>query len=74
MSKKKVQEHRPILTNIPSALDIGFTAVTANTQHTFILENANEYAVQFYFEFEKFRIVPDRYTFNKYILGDKQHQ
>lgn len=31
MSKKKVQEHRPILTNLPSALDIGFTAVTANT-------------------------------------------
>lgn len=31
MSKKKVQEHKSILTNIPSALDIGFTAVTANT-------------------------------------------
>ncbi|KAM3137891.1 hypothetical protein pb186bvf_009972 [Paramecium bursaria] len=28
------------------------------SQHTFILENPNEYAVQFHFEFEKFRITP----------------
>lgn len=58
MSKKKTIVHKPLLTNLPDSLDIGFTAVTQTSQHTFILENPNEYAVQFHFEFEKFRITP----------------
>lgn len=60
MSKKKQIEHKPIITNMPSALDIGFTAVTQSSTFQFYLENPNDYVVQFSFQFEKFKIVPDR--------------
>lgn len=43
--KKKQIEHRPILTTIPPALDIGFTAVTSISTNTFMIENPNEYPV-----------------------------
>ncbi|CAD8141208.1 unnamed protein product [Paramecium octaurelia] len=58
--KKKQVEHRMILTTIPPALDIGFTAVTSVSNLVFLLENPNDYPVQFHFEFQKFKITPDR--------------
>jgi len=38
-------EHRMILTTIPPALDIGFTAVTSVSNLVFMLENPNDYPV-----------------------------
>lgn len=58
--KKKQAEHRMIITNIPNALDIGFTAVTLSSNLSFMMENPNDYPVQFHFEFLKFKITPDR--------------
>lgn len=34
-----------IFTNIPNALDIGFTAVTLSSNLSFMMENPNDYPV-----------------------------
>lgn len=56
--QKKVIEK--VIVSMPESLDMGFTAITTTNSQQFYIENNNDHAVKFNFEFQKFKITPDR--------------